>query len=242
MLYANLILLAAPPNLEWFLPAIVVLLFVIQIIRAVITGVGNPNVPQRRPPGQIPRMPPPPPQGEENQALKGEIEEFLRRVSNRREGQPQRPHGAPSRPIPVARPQPSGSPPDRRRRPPPVVIATAGVPVAEVQTPGQRDDIQDLVKRHLNTRGIEQRAGKLTNIGEHERQFERQVQQTFAHEVGHLKPSSLSSPDDARSVSDTAPQVVDENRNNKSFALLTGSNLINAVIVNEIMQRPEHRW
>src|ERR1700730_15340339 len=100
MLYANLILFAAPPNLEWFLPAIVVLLFVIQIIRAVITGVENPNVPQRRPPGQIPRMPPPPPQGGENQALKGEIEEFLRRVSNRREGQPQRPPGAPSRPIP----------------------------------------------------------------------------------------------------------------------------------------------
>ena len=92
-----------------------------------------------------------------------------------------------------------------------------------------------------NTRH-EQRAGQLTNIGEHERQFERQVQQTFAHEVGHLKPSSLSSPDDARSVSDTAPQVVDENRNNTSFALLTGSNLINAVIINEIMQRPEHRW
>ncbi len=240
MVYANLILFAAPPPLEWFLPAIVVLLFVIQIIRAVITGVGNPNMPQRRPPGQMPRMPVPP-QGEENEALKGEIEEFLRRVSNRREGQPQRPPGAAPRPIPVVRPQQGGSSPDRRRRPTPVVIATAGVPIGEVQPPNRRE-AQELARRRLGSRGFEQRADQLTNIDEHERQFERQVQQTFAHEVGHLKPSVLASPEDAGSVSDSAPQVVDDNRNNTSFALLTGSNLINAVIINEIMQRPEHRW
>jgi hypothetical protein len=232
MLYAHLILFAAPPPIEWFLPAIVVLLFVIQIIRAVITGVGNPNMP-RRPPGQMPRMPAPP-QGEENEALKGEIEEFLRRVSNRREGQPQRPPGAPQRPIPVVRQQQGGGSPERRRRPTPVVIATAGVPIGEVQ-PLNRRDAQDLAKRHLSTRE--------SAIDEHERQFERQVQKTFSHEVGHLKPSVLSSPEDAQPVSESAPQVVDDNRsNNNSFALLTGSNLINAVIINEIMQRPEHRW
>jgi hypothetical protein len=239
MIYANLILFAAPPPIEWFLPAIVVLLFVIQIIRAVITGAGNPNMP-RRPPGQMPRMPAPP-QGEENEALKGEIEEFLRRVSNRREGQPQRPPGAPQRPIPVVRPQQGGSSPERRRRPTPVVIATGGVPIAEVQAPTRRDS-RELARRHLSSRGFEQRGDQLTKIDEHERQFERQVQQTFAHEVGHLKPSVLSSPEDAGAVSEAAPQVVDENRTNKSFALLTGSNLINAVIINEIMQRPEHRW
>jgi hypothetical protein len=241
MIYADLLLFAAPPPIEWFLPAIVILLFVIQIIRAVITGVGNPNMPQRRPPGQMPRMPVPP-QGEENEALKGEIEEFLKRVSTRREGQPQRPPGgAGPRPITVARGQPPASPGERRRRPPPVVIATGGVPIGEVQAPTRRS-AEDLAKRHLGSRGFEQRGDQLTKIDEHERQFERQVQQTFAHEVGHLKPSVLASPEDAGAVSDAAPQVVDDSRSNTSFALLTGSNLINAVIINEIMQRPEHRW
>jgi hypothetical protein len=240
MIYADLILFAAPLPIDWFLPAIVILLFVIQIIRAVITGVGNPNMQQRRPPGQMPRMPAPP-QGEENETLKGEIEEFLRRVSNRREGQPQRPPGAPQRPIPVVRPQQGGSSPERRRRPTPVVIATGGVPIGEIQAPNRRD-AQDLARRHLSSSGFEERGDQLTKIDEHERQFERQVQKTFSHEVGHLKPSVLASPEDAGTVSDTAPQVVDENRTNKSFALLTGSNLINAVIINEIMQRPEHRW
>jgi hypothetical protein len=240
----GILLLAAPPfNPEWIVPIIVFLVFIIRIIGAAIGGNANQNIPNRRPPGQPPRMPQPP-QGGENDALKGEIEEFLRRVSNRREGPPQRPAGKPPRPTPVVRTPPTAIPADRRRRPAPMVIATASAQTSDVaENPAARGDVDDHVKRYLNTRQFEQRAGHLTSIDQKERQFEQQIKQTFAHEVGHLKPSALSNRGDERSVSDTAPQVVDdEKKQNISFALLTGSNLINAVIINEIMQRPEHRW
>jgi hypothetical protein len=240
----GILLFAAPPfQFEWVVPIIVFLVFIIRIIGAAINGNANQNMPNRRPPGQPPRIPQPP-QGGENEALKGEIEEFLRRVSNRREGQPQRPTGKPPRPAPVIRTPTTTAPADRRRRPAPVVIATAGTPVLEVvETPTARGDVDDHVKRYLNTGQFEQRAGHLSSIDEKERQFDRQIQRTFAHEVGHLKPSEFSTPNDERSVSEAAPQVIDDQKKqNTSFALLTGGNLINAVIVSEIMNRPEHRW
>ena len=200
----------------------------------------------------MPNRPPqgmPPPQGQGNEQLKGEIDEFLRRVSTRREGQPpqrgappQRGPAGPARPVIVARQVGPANSQDRRRRPAPVIVATAGKPVV-AEVVDSRDDIDDHVKRFLDNRQFEQRADKLTSIDQNERQFDRQIQQTFAHDVGHLKPKTLAPPADDRSVSQSAPQVVDDQKQqNISFALLTGSNLINAVIVSEIMQRPEHRW
>src|SRR5258707_6897639 len=134
----GILLFAAPFQFEWIVPIIVFLVFIIRIIGAAINGNANQNVPpNRRLPGQPPRIPQPP-QGGETEALKGEIEEFLRRVSNRREGQPQRPTGKPPRPAPVIR-TPTATPADRRRRPAPIVIATAGTPVLEVvETPTAR--------------------------------------------------------------------------------------------------------
>ena len=250
MLHPQHVILAAVfNNAEWIAPVIFILVMVLRIIGAAVGG-NNPNAANRRPAG--PR-PPVPPQGQANgnDALKGEIDEFLRRVSNRREGQPQRrPAGTPPRPIQVVRPPQSPlapqspNPPDRRRRPVPVIVARAGVPVVKeaVIAPRSGDEIDDHVKKFLNIGQFEQRADHLASIDQQERKFDQQIQQTFAHEVGHLKPSALSSATDERSVSQTAPQVVDEKSQNISFALLTGSNLINAVIVSEIMQRPEFRW
>jgi hypothetical protein len=250
------VLFAAPPFIDpvVIFAAIIILVLIIRVIGAVIAAGNNPNMPPRRPPGP-PRLPQPP-EGD-GDALRGEIEEFLRRVSNRREGQPQRSPGAPprppgtpprapgapQRPAPVIRTPPSVPPQERRRRPP-VVVATATTPPVEVvEAPRPGGDIDEHVKRYLNTRQFEQRAEHLTSIDAKEKQFDRQVQKTFAHEVGHLRPSALSVAGDERSVSETAPQVIDDqNRQNRTFRLLTGANLINAVIINEIMHRPEHRW
>ncbi|HKD38053.1 MAG TPA: hypothetical protein VKB78_14670 [Pirellulales bacterium] len=250
------VLFAAPPIIDpvVIFAAIIILVLIIRVIGAVIAAGNNPNMPPRRPPGP-PRLPQPP--DGDSDALRGEIEEFLKRVSNRREGQPQRPPGAPPRPpgapgrpggvpprpTPVIRTPPSVPPQERRRRPP-VVVATASTPTLEVVEPvGPGGDIDEHVKRYMSTRQFDQRAGQLTSIDEKERQFDRQVQKTFAHEVGHLRPSALSIAGDDRSVSEIAPKVIDDqNRQNKSFGLLTGKNLINAVIISEIMQRPEHRW
>jgi hypothetical protein len=233
--------LLAAFDLQWVFPIIFILVFVLRIIGAAAGGANNPNVPKARPPGQIPRVPRPP--GNDEDALKGEIEEFLRRVSNRREGQPQQRTAAnPPRPAQAMRPPAAASPQDRRRKPAPVIIASAGTPVVAEVVEAPRDDIDDHVKRYMNTRQFDQRAGQLTSIDQKERKFDQQVQQAFAHEVGHLRPGSLAPAADERSVSDSAPQVIEDDKQNKSYSLLTGSNLINAVIVSEIMQRPEHRW
>lgn len=252
----GMVLFGAPPIIDpvVIFAAIIILVLIIRVIGAVIAAGNNPNMPPRRPPGP-PRLPQPP--DRDSDALRGEIEEFLRRVSNRREGQPQRPPGAPARPpatpprVPAAPPRPApvirtppSVPSQERRRRPPVVVATATTPPIEVvEAPGSGADIDEHVKRYLNTRQFEQRAENLGTIDENERQFDRQVQKTFAHEVGHLRPSVLSVAGDERNVSQTAPRVVDDqNRRNNNFLLLTGSNLLNAVIISEIMQRPEHRW
>lgn len=237
-------LFAAGPDLGMIFTALVVFVLIIRVVGAVIAA----NNPGNMPPNRRPPMPPRPPQqqGGDNEALKGEIEEFLRRVSNRRDPQGKPPgQGAPGRPVPQLRTPPTIMPAERRRRAAPVVVVSnTGAPVlTEVPDSRNRGDIDEQVKRHLNIQQFEQRAEQLTSIDEKERQFDRQIQQTFAHQVGHLKPSVLSVSGDLRTVSDTAPVVIDdEKKQNNSFALLTGSNLINAVIVAEIMARPEHRW
>ncbi len=227
---------------ELIVAALVVFVLIIRVAGAIIAANNPQNIPQnRRPPGP-PRLPQP--QGGDNEALKGEIEEFLRRVSNRREAPRSPAQGGPPRPGPVVRP-PQPTPGERRRRVAPVVVvANTGPPVvAEIADSPNRGDVDDHVRRYLNTRQFEQRAEHLGTIDEKEKQFDRQIQQTFAHQVGHLRPSEFATPNDDRSVSQAAPQVIDdEKKQNKSFALLTGSNLINAVIINEIMTRPEHRW
>jgi hypothetical protein len=185
-----------------------------------------------------------PPQGQPRpagDALQGEIEEFLRRASNRQQpGQQQRPRPVPAR-IPSARPTTAGTPIDpRRARPaPPAVRAkpAASPPAESADTP---EAIAQHVKQFLDMREFDQRTSNLSSIDEKERQFEQKLQKTFTHEVGHLKRSTLADGGDAAA---TAVQpVAPVNPNALAGLLRSGIDLKRAIALNEIFQRPEHRW
>lgn len=175
------------------------------------------------------------------EALQGEIEEFLRRASGRQQpGQPprQRPGGA----RPASRPAITGAKADpRRARPaPPIVRAkpVANVPADTTETP---EAISQHVKQFLDMREFDQRTTNLSSIDEKERQFEQKLKQTFSHQLGHLKPSTLADGGDSAATA-ALLQPIPVNQNVLAGLFRGGIDLKRAIALNEIFQRPEHRW
>jgi hypothetical protein len=219
-----------PNNFEWLIPVIFVIILAVRSLAALVNA-GNQNPPNRRP--IVPR---PAADDNPNDPLKGEIEEFLKRVSNRRDGQNPQGQGQ-ARPS-QAKPQPGRrSPPpppgERRKRPTPVIVARTAAPPA-VPVEEQQQSVAEHVKRFLSTTEFEQRSEKLDTIAAKERQFEQQVQQTFTHQLGSLRPTAEAT---AAAAAEQKPPVA-----RMVVPLLSGLAIRNAIIMNEVLTRPEHRW
>ncbi len=257
-------LIAAQFNPEILFAAFAILVFIVQMIGRIFNAAVKPAQPARRV-GQPPRIPNQADGDKDADPLRGEIEEFLKRVSNRREpqqakaanqpaanqqrpvqppateqrpnqqrGGQQRPNqgrtGQPQQARKYTPPQQGGS----RKRQPPVIVASAGNATA-VPADKPHDSIEDHVKKFLSNQQF-QNTGQISSINRQEKQFERQVEQDFAHEVGHLRASNLGN----------ATQATDVKRSNQmertAVPVLTAENLRTAMILNEILSRPEHRW
>jgi len=207
----------------------------------------QPVPPQAADGAQVQQMQPrqlAPPQGQPRpagDALQGEIEEFLRRASGRREGY--QPPGQSQRPVSAGPVNPGTRIDPRRGRPALVVVRAKPAVNSPAESPETPADIGRHVKQFLDTREFAERSSQLSSIDEKERQFEQNLQKTFSHELGHLKRSTLADGGDAAmTAAPLQPLLPVQNPNILASLFRSGVDLKRAIALNEIFQRPEHRW
>lgn len=230
-------LLAAGFGQEWVELIIFGLAFIFWLLGKVFGVQQQP--PARRPGQGLPR----PPQAAPGDPLQSEIEEFLRRASGRKDG------GAaaarnPNQPQPAKVRTAAVNPAARKPRPiQPNAAKPKSVVAAPPALPDTPEGIDEHVKQYLSTSDFDRRRAQLSSIDRKEREFDQQVNQTFAHEVGHLRGSSIAVAGEAPVTSAAPPEPQLANTQNSLAKLLSSpANLKSAVVLNEILQRPSHRW
>lgn len=167
-----------------------------------------------------------------------EVEEFLRRVAQRRQQQAQQAarHNQPgTQAVPVSRVPPSSAP-----------LVDAVIVAEDAGVSGS--NIVRNVRSHLDAQSFDERA---RHLGEgarlSEQRLERQVEQRFQNEV---TTNSIRTATDSVSAiapmtpitgaigsttdATTASQIVNMLRNSES--------LRNAILISEVLNRPESRW
>lgn len=93
----------------------------------------------------------------------------------------------------------------------------------------KRARIQDEVQEHINTRSFDERSAKLAHVKESVQQIDQHVHQKFDHEIGKL----------TNDISTVASQST-ENRG--PAVQIHAKDIRNAIILSEILTRPEQRW
>ena len=206
--------------------------FIVWVLNQAIGRVAQPQNPQRRP--MAPQQPRP------QQKVDDEIEAFLRRAAQQR-GQAQRPP-APAMAQPAAPRtlvQRSDAAAAARR-----AAAEAVVPVEMVDEEegpaGMRGvSVSEHVQRHLDTRDFQQRANTITKVDLADEELEERLHQAFDHQVG-----TLASRAEAKQAAAAASAAATATKVTASgvYAMLKDPNsLRNAIILQEILRRPEER-
>lgn len=93
----------------------------------------------------------------------------------------------------------------------------------------KRARLQDEVKQHIDTSSFDERSAKLAHVKESVQQIDQHVHQKFDHEIGKL----------TNDISTVASQST-ENRG--PAVQIHASDIRNAIILSEILTRPEQRW
>jgi hypothetical protein len=191
------------------------------------------NPPRKAPEGERPLRPPqaaPPanPPASSQSPLNAEIEQFLKRANKKHQERSRR-ESSPAGRTPKVPPKPSVERP------------------IDVQPIERREfsSVSASVDKHLSNRTITQLAEHLgDDIGRADQEMEQHLQKAFSHRVGTLsdvqKPASATGP-----VTDTETAVVfgaTSAANAIAGMLSDPKNLRNAVILNEILRRPDERW
>lgn len=186
--------------------------------------------------GEMPPLQPPrnqPPRKQED-ALRSEVEEFLRRA----QGKP--PQQAPIRAEqPPKRPAPQRAEPHEQTR---TLVskeqraASQGQSTRSRQTPSERrnlreEGVAEHVAKHLDTQDIAAHSNALgEQVGMADERLESHLQEKFDHELGQLK--HRETPADAKSPADDfASELVAMLREPEGMRKL--------IIANEILRRPE---
>jgi len=224
--------LLARGDLPWFQVAVALVMFVIYTVNQIMNRQRKGQPPQQaRPASRRPPMPeanakrPPVPARtatpQKTDPLLAEIQKFLKQsnADKRSPGRPQPPSAKPVRIEPI--------------------LVRGSVPVGDsVGRP--------LDSRHLDTTEFGTRASQMDDDmkrGDVER--EQHFQQTFTHKLGRLADTSVAG---AKAVAPDAPAVstvpVAPVPLSDWLPLPTTKpeDLRRAVMLNEILQRPEHRW
>lgn len=174
-------------------------------------------------PQQPPRQPRP---------LDDEIADFLRTAGERREAGRPRPGGGPAGAPP---PRPAATHPSQPPTPPPRPRPEEPLEVKPLET-GPRRLVEALATRTLASSSL----GQLTSdIAQADDRRESRLRQAFPHDLSTLsaKPSPGPSP-----PAETATPLPPTAAAGLTALLASGANLRNAVILSEIINRPEHRW
>lgn len=190
----------------------------------------NPNAPPVANPGAQRA------QGGKPTPLDAEIEQFLRRADQRKGNRPQQKR-------PAQQQQPPKPPPKSAPRPLPSEANISGPIAAETLDDRGLSTIAASVEQHIGSRGFAQRAEHLADdIVRADQQMEEHLQKSFNRKVGTLDSTQARS---TTPVTDTAakPDVGPQSQAAVLAELLASAQGVRqAVILSEILERPEHRW
>ncbi len=165
------------------------------------------------------------------QPLVGEIEKFLLRANQRQQEKSRRKQ--PPKVVVAAVP-PRSSKPARR-----LVQASNEDQGFEVTGSGS---VADHVEQHLDTRAFAERAAHLVDdVSKNDAEREAHRKQVFEHKLGRLTDTSTAA---AASPAAGEPSNTEVAAAVVSLASLLANpqNLKQAIVLSEILSRPEHRW
>ena len=188
-------------------------------------------------------------------ANRDEVEEFLRRAAARRAAaQQQRPPAPPAgwSPPPPAQPAyqpPPAAPTYPQRRPASLAEVVILEPVSPVEAEvvdaelaDQPDRLSRGVAQHL--RGTQEIAEHTRHLGEEvdlaDDKLEARLHQTFDHKLGDLKKSTLEAA--AVSPSQSSRDAALPGAASIANLLVDPQNVRNAIILAEILRRPDENW
>lgn len=202
-----------------------ILLLLIIVLPAMLQAFGKLRQ-QAKPPQ--PGAPKPPRQPQKR--LEDEIGEFLRRAAEGRRG--------PSAPPPKRSPQRTAQAPFRPLAPPkPVEAEVVPEPVG--------DEIGRHVKKYIDTGDFQRRSAELgERVASADQAMGQHLQGVFAHDVGQLSrpPGEAGGLSSSAVSAAAASDAVSPLAGSVLRALSQPENVRQAIIINEILRRPEERW
>ena len=149
------------------------------------------------------------------------LEEFLKDIAQQQAAQ-------------QAKQRPPQRPPVRAARPAQPVQAE----IVEEDT--LRQDVSKHVAQHLDTSNIRRHTAELgSHVLEETSKLQNEVHEKFDHKLGSLKDRKRAT---EGAVEETGSPFASVRPGELAELLRNPASLRNAVILNEILQRPEHRW
>ncbi|HWB08868.1 MAG TPA: hypothetical protein VG826_06580 [Pirellulales bacterium] len=172
--------------------------------------------------------------------VQDEVAEFLKRASERRGTKPA--EGRPTQERIDPRIQEMRAAAQKRQaaaRPPAMaeIVEAREVRSLESRAMEPLPSARRPVQTHLDTRELADRGGHLTHVDRTEAAFQAHMQ-SLDHQVGRINESAAPSASD-----DAGPQTIGPPPNEVFAALLADpQSLRQAIILNEIIERPVERW
>jgi hypothetical protein len=216
--------LLADADIFKFIVAIVFIL--ITVLNKLLSG-GKEAKAAKKPPAPRPREVPPVPNV--RKAQQDEIDEFLRRAADNLKPKRQ-----------TAKSPPPKAPPPTKKQPPRRLVEIS----QEVQPlqPAQGESVAAHVQKRMSTSEFDQRASHIVDdIVDADRKREQHLQQAFGHRVGTLTDTSVFE----IATTETAENVVTQTAAAGlplASLLASPDSLRRAIVLNEILVRPEQRW
>jgi hypothetical protein len=236
-------------DVSWIKLVVPVIAFFIYIINHFIAESKNARKRPPRKPAATVANPSQRPAGQPVAA--DEIEEFLRRAAQQRK-QPPKVKEPPPRPKPATRNQPpvrdtrTAAPKPAQRAPQPqptsrrLTDQPGNVEIEAVNPSRPRESVAEHVAKRLSTEEFKVRASHLADeMTRADLEREQHLKKTFGHQVGKIGSQTPPATDDK--VTSTAPVVFGPAAGGLG-GLLHGNALRYAVVLNEILTRPEDRW
>jgi hypothetical protein len=211
---------------------VAVVFIVITILNKVLSANKEAKPAAKKPP--VPREVPPVPNV--RKAQQDEIDAFLRRAADNLKPKKQTARQ-------TTRPAPPKSPPQTPKKTPPrrLVEIKQDLQPLQPMEPLPRESVATHVQKHLSNAEFEARAAHLTDdLLTADQQREQHRQEVFGHRVGTLADTSVSGSDLTEQPATTAAQSVQVTT--LAGVLASPDAIRRAIVLSEILERPEHRW
>lgn len=157
-----------------------------------------------------------------------EVEEFLKRVAQRRGAQPAQRAEAARPAAPAAKPV----------SPPPVPKQKKGRRAKQMGS-----EVDEHVKQTLDARKFEERAAQMTTVDRADEAMSEHVKSVFEHRIGQFETETITDEGPQASAEAVAPPSLQPSpAEGLAAALRSPEGMRRAVILGEVLRRPTHRW